>query len=216
MPVNTDNLDGVPYAPTAGPIMPVGGGVGLPQAKNVVPWHSQQSDQSIYGALKVNPAFAADFVSGRLNVQYPAKGGVGGDQEPLIVKSLSESQAIATAASPNAWKKRTLDSTSDSVRFGDRAPQKPFQKPWNKKFIPPLAIFNDASQWVNTLLLNQPMQASGNGNSMPNIRAQYFTPPPVATNNLAAGTLNAQLQLGILAIQTQQLTISASNYFGGS
>jgi hypothetical protein len=198
--------------PTLVPTQPVGGGVGLPRARNVVPWHSQRSDQSITGALKINPAFAADMIAGRFKVQHPVAGG----NEPLQIKNDIVSQALATENSPNAWKKRTLDSTSNQVRFGDRKPQKPFVRPWNKKFIPPLALFNDASQWVNTLLFNQPMQASGNGNSMPNIKGQYFTPPPKSTNNLAAGTLNAQLQLGIIAIQAQQLTISASNYFGGS
>jgi hypothetical protein len=208
------NTLGLPYAPSVGPVNVILGG--LPQAKNVVPWNQQRSDQSITGAAVINPAAAADMLTGSLHVKFPAPGGIGGDQEPLEVKSKVVSQTLATRWGPNAWKKRTLDSTSNDVRFGSNKPQKPFLRPWNKKFIAPLALFNDASQWVNTLLLHQPMQASGNGNSMPNLKAQYFTPPPISTNNLAAGTLNAQLQLGTLAIQAQQLTISASNYFGGS
>lgn len=206
----------LPYAPSVGPVNAIGNGVGLPQMRNVVPWNVQQSDQTIIGALKVNPAYAGDYIAGRYHVIHPAPGGIGGPQEPLEVKNKVVTQALSTANSPNAWKKRTLDETSNEVRFGSNAPQKPFLRPFNKKFIAPLALFNDASQWVNTLLLNRPMQRSGNGNSMPNIKAQYFTPPPITTNNLAAGTLNAQLQLGMLAIQAQQLTISASNYFGGS
>lgn len=201
--------------PTLVPEPAIGGGVGLPAARAVVPWQRHVSDQTITGAAKLNPAFASDFLVGRWKVQHP----VGGTNEPPEVKSRPVSQALATSNAPNAWKKRTLDSTSNQVRFGGNKPQKPFLHPWNKKLIPPLALFNDASQWVNTLLLNRPMQRSGNGNSDPNVTGHYlgsFPTPAVNVNNFAAGTLNAQLQLGIIAIQAAQLTTQASNYFGGA
>lgn len=198
--------------PTLVPTPPAGGGVGLPQARNVVPWQNQFSDQSIRGAIKVNPAFAPYMVAARLKPEFP----VPGDNEPLEVKSKKVSQALATEWGPNAWKKRTLPAVSDRVRFGDGAPQKPFKVPWNKAFVPPLALFNDASQWVNRLMFNRPMDAHNNGSSDPPLRAQYFTPKPINAANFAGGTLNAQLQLGQIAIQAQQLTVSASNFFGGS
>lgn len=197
--------------PTLVPTPPAGGGVGLPQAKNVVPWTQQFSDQTIRGAAKVNPAMAPYVVAGRFNPEFP----VPGDNKPEV-KSKPIAQALATEGAPNAWKKQTLPGSSNSVRFGVAKPQKPFTVPWNKAFIPPLALFNDASQWVNRLMFNRPMTPWGGGDSDPPLKAQYFTPPPVNSSNLAGGTLNAQLQLGQLAIQGQQLTISASNFFGGS
>lgn len=117
---------------------------------------------------------------------------------------------------PTAWDKRTLPAGSNNVRFGVNKPQKAAPVPWVKKFIPPLALFNDASQWVNILMFNRPMTPWGGGDSDPPLHAQYFTPPPIETNNLSAGTMNVQLQLGQIAIQSQQLTIQASNYFGGA
>lgn len=189
------------------------GGTG--NLKRVLPWQSDFSDQSIRGAFKINPAYAADFVSGRYKVEFPQPG----DNEPQQVTSKVATQSLATASSPNAWKKRTAPAASDAVRFGsnvDQAKMAPALRPWSKSFIPPLALFNDASQWVNRLMFNRPGDIHNNGTSDPPLQAQYFTPPPIETNNLAAGTLNAQLQLGTLAIQAQQLTISASNYFGGS
>lgn len=205
------------YAPlvVANPVIPNSSGAasgGNAGAKTVLNWQTDFSDQSIRGAIKVNPAYAADFVAGR----YKASAVMAGDNEPQEVKSKVVSQALATANSPNAWKDRPGVKDSDATRFGNAKPQKPFVKPWALVWVPPLAMFNDASQWVNRLMFNRPMQGTGNGNSDPPLRAQYFTPPPIETNNLAAGTLNAQLQLGQLAIQAQQLTISASNYFGGS
>lgn len=83
------------------------------------------------------------------------------------------------------------------------------------RFIPPLALFNDASQWVDRLFFNRPMPFMQAPNSNPPLQAQYFTPPPQNAGNLAAGTLNLQAQLGSLRIQTAMLTDQASNYFGG-
>lgn len=209
------------YAPlvVANPVIPNGSGAsgGNAGLRKVVGWSEQYSDQSIRGAFKVNPAYAADFVSGR----HKASAVMAGDNEPLEVKNRVVSQALATANSPNAWKNRNAPKDSDAVKFGYSPSQgqekrTPAPRPWAKKFIPPLALFNDASQWVNILMFNRPGDRYGNGNSDPPLRAQYFTPPPKEVNNLAAGTMNAQLQLGSLAIQTQQLTITASNFFGGS
>lgn len=213
--------DALSYAPlvVVNPVIPTGSGAsgGNAGLAKQVPAHQQFSDQSIKGAIKVNPAYAADFVSGR----YHASAVSAGDQEPLEIKSRVVGQAIATAASPNAWKDRPPGANAPSVQFGltpsgGQEKMTPAPRPWAKKFIAPLALFNDASQWVNILMFNRPGDKWGNGNSDPPLQAQYFTPPPIETNNLAAGTLNAQLQLGTLAIQTQQLTITASNFFGGS
>lgn len=208
------------FAPlvTNNPVIPKNSGASgsTPNLAKQLPFAEQYSDQSIRGAFKVNPAYAADFVAGR----YHASAVSAGDTEPMEVKNRLTSQALATANSPNAWKDRPGVKESNSVRFGisgeAQAKLAPAPRPWAKKFIPPLALFNDASQWVNILMFNRPGDRWGNGNSMPPLTAQYFTPPPKESNNLAAGTLNAQLQLGTLAIQTQQLTISASNFFGGS
>jgi hypothetical protein len=198
--------------PSLIPTAPVGNGNGLPALRTVVSWDKQFSDQSIKGAYKINPAYAGDMIAGRYKVDDTRPG----SQEPLEVKDKLDTQSLATGNSPNAWKRRPLSAMANAILFGGGKPQKPNKLPWVKKLIPPLALFNDASQWVNVLMFNRPMQKSGNGNSMPNLKAQYFTPPPIITANLAAGTLNAQLQLGSMAIQATQLTISASNYFGGS
>lgn len=82
------------------------------------------------------------------------------------------------------------------------------------KLIPPLALFNNASQWVNKLFFNRPMTFMQAPDSNPPLRAQYFTPPPIQIANLAAGALNLQLQLGGLTNQAAQLSNDASNYFG--
>lgn len=209
------------YAPlvVANPVIPNGNGAsgGNAGMAKQVGWQVQYSDQSIKGAFKVNPAYAADFVSGR----HKASAVSAGDNEPQQVTNKVTSQALATANSPNAWKDRTAPKDSDAIKFGlwpsqGQEKRTPAPRPWAKKFIPPLALFNDASQWVNILMFNRPGDRHGNGNSDPPLKAQYFTPPPIEVNNLAAGTLNSQLQLGMMAIQTQQLTITASNFFGGS
>ena len=83
------------------------------------------------------------------------------------------------------------------------------------KFIAPLALFNDASQWVDLLFYNRPMPVQMTPDSNPPLMAQYFTPPPIAVNGLAAGAANLQMQLGSLTIQAARLTDQASNYFGG-
>lgn len=203
------------------PTPPVGGGVGLPASKTVLPWQNQTSDQTIRGAAKINPALAPAFV----DLSYAAKAALPNyANAPLEVTNKVVAQTQATSQGKNAWKKRTLAAMSNAVMFGNAKPQKPFKVPWNKVFIPPLALFNDASQWVNRLMFNQPMQASGSGNSMPNLMVPFASQVvgsgsnglPIITNNLAAGTLNAQLQLGQMTIQAAQLTINASNFFGGS
>lgn len=83
------------------------------------------------------------------------------------------------------------------------------------RFIPPLALFNDASQWVNRLMFNRPMTFMQNPDSNPPLKAQYFTPPPQIAQNLGAGKANLQLQLGQMLNQAQQLTMAASNFYGG-
>jgi hypothetical protein len=206
-------LTGAPLV-VSNPKIPANSGAsgGTTNMASTQPWQKDFSDQSIRGAAKINPAYAADYFAGKYHVIQPWIG----DKEPLEVKDKVVSQTLATTASPNAWKKRTAPKDSDPIRFGTAPPQKPFVKPWAKVWVPPLAMFNDASQWVNRLMFNRPGDRYNNGNSDPPLKAQYFTPPPIETNNLAAGTLNAQLQLGSLAIQAQQLTISASNYYGGT
>jgi hypothetical protein len=82
------------------------------------------------------------------------------------------------------------------------------------RFIPPLALFNDASQWVNVLMFNRPLPFNGNPDSNPPLRAQYFTPPPINIKNAAAGNLNLQTQLGSIDIQAAQLSLYSDNYFG--
>jgi hypothetical protein len=203
--------------PTLVPTSPVGAGAGLPPLRKALPWQNQRSDQSITGALQINPAFAPSMIEGRYAIQTPQNNRL---NQPLETKNKVASQTQAGMQGPTAWDKRTLPAMSNAVLFGYRArPQKTIAKPWVKKFIPPLALFNDASQWVNILMFNRPMQKSGNGNSDPDMTGIYpgsYRTPPIETENFAAGALNAQLQLGTLAIQAQQLTISASNYFGGS
>lgn len=89
-------------------------------------------------------------------------------------------------------------------------------QPWLKKFIPPLALFNDAAQWVNKKFFVRPMPWQQAPDSLPPLHAQYFTPPPIESNRLAAGMLNLQTQLGSISIQVQQLTQDATNFHGGS
>lgn len=96
------------------------------------------------------------------------------------------------------------------------APPRPNQgQPWLKKFIPPLALFNDASQWVNKKYFVQTMPRGQNPNSNPLLKAQAYSPPPINVQNVAAGRLNLQLQLGMLSNQAAQLTLDASNWYGG-
>lgn len=202
--------------PTLVNTSPVGGGVGLPPLRKALPWQQQTSDKSIRGALVVNPAAAPMFIEGRYAMQAPLNNQ---NNAPLETKDKVASQTQATKQGPTAWDVRPVLAMANSVLFGRNKPQKPVAVPWVKKFIPPLALFNDASQWVNILMFNRPMQRSGNGNSDPDVTGIYlgsYRSPPMNVPNFAAGTLNAQLQLGTLAIQAQQLTISASNYYGGS
>ena len=203
--------EGMAY-PTLAPGPPVGAGVGLPTAPTVLPWAMRPSDVGIRGGFKVNPAYAGDFFAGQYVVNDMRPGG----QEPLEVKNKAATQKLATDNSPSRWKMGIPPRMADSVMFGDSGVQAPITVPWIKKFIPPLALFNDASQWVNRLMFHQPMVWYGAVEQQYPLKAQYFTPPPINTNNLAAGTLNLQLQLGNIAIQAQQLTMQASNYFGGS
>lgn len=210
------NAANVSY-PTIVPTSPVGGGVGLPTLRKTLPATMQQSDKTIRGGLVINPAYAPFYVQGGYNIEAPRNNAVNQPAQPAT-KTISQDQAAKQ--SPSYWDSRPWAKMDPRILFGiGRPEQKPAAKPWIKKFIPPLALFNDASQWVNILMFNKPMQRTGNGNSMPAITGVYLgsqPTPPVITNNLAAGTLNAQLQLGTLAIQAQQLTMTASNYFGGA
>ena len=198
--------------PTIVPSAPVGNGVGLPQAPDVVPWNRQFSDQSIRGGLKINPAFAPYFYGGRFSPEFP----VPSSGEPVGKVSKAASVAQATVGAPGFRKDRPASRFNPQVLWGNRPPQPLVKVPWVKKFIPPLSLFNDASQWVNRLMFNAPMTRWGFNSSIFPLKAQYFTPRPIDTTNLAAGTLNLQLQLGQTAIQGAQLTLAASNYFGGS
>jgi hypothetical protein len=215
----------LPYAPlvVANPVIPnpgspnsraVAGGTG-PSLAAFIPWQHDFSDQSIVGAVKINPAAAATFFAGRYNAQHPN----GGDNEPPIVNNRLTTQTLATGNSPNAWKKRTAPASSAAVQFGTGKPQAPVARPWIKQFIPPLALYNDASQWVNRLMFNRPGDRHGNGNSDPpqpvRIGSLPSTPPATA-NNIAAGAMNIQLQLGQMTNMAANLTLDASNYFGGS
>ena len=184
---------------------------GGPPAPDVVASYVPSEDTVIPGALQINPAYAGDFYAGRFLIERP----IPGDRQMAVPKSKVDSQnAIDNLkASDNAWKKRLPP--REAIQFGPGvAPQPLFKYPWNKKFIPPLALFNDAAQWVNRLMFLRPMTWFDADTSNPPLKAQYFSPPPVNTHNLAAATLNLQMQLGRMAIQAQQLTVSASNYFG--
>lgn len=192
-----------------GPAVPSFAG-GPPIAVAVVSARVVSEDTIIPGALVIDPRQAGAYYAGKRGAQYP----VPGDQEPLQIASRAISERQATAANPNAWKRRPAVKMSDAVMFGRGKPQAPFAYPWNKKFIPPLALFNDASQWVNKLLLHAPMTWYGaNGIGLrPPAKSNWFSPPPKNTTNLAAGQLNLQLQLGQMMIQQQQLQLTAANF----
>jgi hypothetical protein len=202
---------GLPYPTVAGLGTIVPSATGGPAASSYVTG-KVRSDKFIAGAANINPAYAADFVSGNYYVEFPQPG----SGEPIFPKGKVASQTIATQAGPDAWKSRDPQPLAPSLIGATAAAQAPLKRPWNKKFIPPLALFNDASQWVNTLLLNQASTWFGAATSDPPLKAQYHSPPPINVDNFAAGTLNLQLQLGTIALQAQQLTIAASNYFGGT
>ena len=225
IPVNM----GAPYPTLSATPGPVGGGVGLPAMKTVVPWHQRESDVGVRGALKVNPAYAADFYAGRYLVEHPHTG----DTEPAEVKNKLVTQTLATGNSPNAWKSMPWGAMVNAFLFGGKPAQSALNggkaqagsnggkigasPAANRKFIAPLALYNDASQWVNRLMFNRPMTRWDAAVSADiALRAQYsMGPPPIDTANLAGGTLNLQLQLGTIVIQGMQLTTSASNYYGG-
>lgn len=184
---------------------------GGPSVRVVAPWSQQFSDQSIRGAAKIDPARA----------QYVLMGGnqgrpVPGTDEPQETKDKKAAQIQATIGAPNWFKRAPLPLDADQIRFGFNPPQKPTSVPWKKRFVPPLALFNDAGQWVNRLMFNRPMRPTDTGDSMPALKAQYFTPPPILVGNYAAGAMNMQLQLGMIRNQVTQLTTNASNFFGGT
>ena len=87
--------------------------------------------------------------------------------------------------------------------------------PFEWRFIPPLALFNDATQWVQRRFFVRPMPV-GQTNGFPRLRAQYgLGSPPVTAGKIAAGNANLQQQLGQMAIQAQRLVDGDSNFFGG-
>ncbi len=191
----------------------IGGGIGLP-ASSLVIGSRNPSDANIGGAIKVNPAWAGEFYSGNFLDQHPKNNQL---NQPLGAIAPVVAQEQAGRQAPNYWDKRTLPAMSDAVLFGPGVkPQPALKYPWVKQFIPPLALFNDASQWVNRLFFNRPMTWFGADTSLPPVKAQYFTPPPITTSNWGAGELNLQLQLGMIRNQVAQLTNEQSNYFGGS
>ena len=165
-------------------------------------------DKTIFGAAVLNPAIASHFIAGRFQPEW----GVPGDYVP----NKGVPPAGVAGVRPDAQ-------TGNVAAFKDPPPA-PFREkkgpnpstakvPWLKRYIPPINL-HDASQWVSQLFFVRAMPAFGADTSDPPLRAQYFTPPPIETNNLGAGTLNLQLQLGQLKIQAAQLTMAASNYHG--
>ena len=95
---------------------------------------------------------------------------------------------------------------------GPRAYQGP---PRVLRWIEPLAVLNDASQFANILSFVRPMPWQQAGNSNPPAPTQPGpSSPPVTSNQIAAGERNIQLQLGNLAIQAANLQAQNSNYFG--
>ena len=202
--------------PVLVPTAPVGSGVG--RVAGVLPplmWY-QPSDKTIAGAIKIDPSTAHAFIFGRKGTV--ALNAIPGGQEPLEVKNKAATQTLASYNSPNYWKSRAAPKMSQQMLFGNQKPQKPFIHPWVKKFISPLALFNDASQWVNVLTLVHPLTRWGFASSIFPLRPAGLGAiiPPINTQNLAAGTLNLQLQLGTIKIQGAQLTTLASTYYGGS
>jgi hypothetical protein len=171
------------------------------------------SDAVIPQAIQINPAWAGDFIAMRHAPMRP----VPGDNHPAVPLSKVADQTQAARGAPIPWKKRTLSQYTNDVLFGVAPPQQfgGMKSLRMMKFIPPLALFNDASQWVNKLLLHRPMTWFGCDTSFFPLKAQYnIGPNPINTQNLAAGEINLQLQLGQLQIQAQQLTMTASNYYG--
>jgi hypothetical protein len=142
----------------------------------------------------------------------------------------SSNAGPGTAINPDGSINLTGDQRPDMADTGSVSPWQPaYVQPFQQQvgplpnvgsdralqFIPPLALFNDASQWVDRKYFVRPMpfmQAPGSG---PVLTNQYFTPPPVNVQNLAAGQLNLQLQLGSVRIQAAELTARASQYYGG-
>lgn len=87
--------------------------------------------------------------------------------------------------------------------------------PWIKKFRYPLALFNDASQWVNVLQFTRPLPFEMAPDSNPPPLQPYMRSRPYDNlPGLASGFLNLTQQLGNLSIQGMQLTNEASNYSG--
>jgi hypothetical protein len=180
-------------------------------AANVVTARVISEDTRIPGALVIDPAIAAMYYAGKRRAEFP----VPGNSEPPIVASKEIAQRLAQREGPNAWKLPEAQKMSNATMFGTRKPQTPFKYPWNKKLIPPLALFNDASQWVNRLMFNKPntpWSAAGIGLRPPR-KSTWMSSPPINTTNLAAGQMNLQLQLGQIMIQQQQLSLSAANYY---
>lgn len=189
------------------------GGPGNPQAIQNSAGVYEYNAVGVKGAVTVNPAFAADFIASRFFIEYP----VPGDNTPntgVPSAPVAGMRPDAKTGAPDAFKNRAADQMSNAVLYGDGEVQPLLRFPWQKAYITPLSVFHTALNTVNRLMFNQPMPWFGAATSNPPIRAQYFTPPPINTHNLAAGTLNLQMQLGNLAIQGQQLTTDASNYFG--
>src|SRR5271170_2689898 len=207
-----------PVGSVPGASTPGGAGGGTPPSAGSVTAKSQEYDGnyvSVAGALSVDPRLAAEFLNLKRHVSFPVPGDITPSRgvPPAGYPGL---RPDAETGAPNAWKDRPAQMMSPAMLWGSSPQQKPLaMPPWRKVFIPPLALYNDASQWVNRLKFVRPIVWFGADTSNPPLKAQYFSPPPLITNNLAGGTLNLQLQLGNIAIQSQQLTISASNYFGG-
>ena len=164
-------------------------------------------DKTIFGAAVVNPAIATHFIQGRFEPEW----GVPGDFVPnrgVPPAGAGGVRPDAQTGAPGAFKSRAAP--PEAIRGPNASTQK---VPWIKAYRPPVNL-HDASQWVNLLFFNRPMARCGADTSNPGVPAQYFTPPPVETDNLGAGKLNLQLRLGQLKIQAAALTMAASNYFG--
>lgn len=199
------------YSPRGGKIGPREGQAEMNLRPNSPGYYAPGEASVDRRGLVIDPRLAAHFYSGEHPSQFP----VPGNREPAIVRDPLVTQSLATQSTSGAFRSRPADPVSDGVKFGTGPKQDVIQYPWVKKFIPPLALFNDACQWVNRLVFVRPMAFGGKDSSMPPLRSQYVTSPPIEVNNLAAGALNLQTQLGSLRIQSQRMVTAAQNYRGG-
>ena len=80
------------------------------------------------------------------------------------------------------------------------------------KFIPPLALTNDALQWVQNFSMKQPIRGDGMASSIPAppLFAAFFR--PLEIDQLNATELNQSEALGTIGIQAMTLDEEAENF----